>query len=83
MQSNTEQSAVSRKRTILDNLLTRQEFCEQYGFNYRTVEGWAHRGEGPRCTRLGGRVYYHVDDIAEWVEAQRKKTATRFAKSEA
>lgn len=81
MQGNTTQN--NRKSTELDNLLTRQELCDQYGFNYRTVEMWAHKGKGPKVTRLGRRAYYHVADIAAWIEDQRKKSDARFAKAEA
>ena len=41
----------------------------------------AHKGQGPRVTRLGARAFYHVDDIAAWVDAQRKKADARFKKA--
>lgn len=59
-------------------LLTRQEFCDRYGITYRTAEMMAHRGQGPRVTRLGRKAYYHVDDITNWIDAQRAKSAGRF-----
>ena len=66
------------KPTALDSYLTRQEFCEAYGIAMRTAEIMAHKGRGPRVTRLGRRAFYHVDDISAWVEAQRQKNAARF-----
>lgn len=73
----------TNKPTPLDNLLTRSEFCERFGISYRSAEMWAHKGQGPKVTRLGARAYYHLDDIAAWIEAQRKKADARFANAEA
>lgn len=72
-------SAETHKPTALDNLLTRREFCDQYKISYATAEKLAHKGQGPRVTRLGRKAYYHVDDIAAWVEAARKKVDARFS----
>lgn len=60
-------------------LLTRQEFCDRYGIQYRTAEMMAHKGQGPRVTKLGRCAYYHVDDVTAWIEAQRAKSAARFS----
>ncbi|WP_394000511.1 helix-turn-helix transcriptional regulator [Luteimonas sp. WGS1318] len=60
-------------------LMTRQEFCDAYGILYRTAEMMAHKGQGPRVTKLGRKAYYHVDDITAWIESQRAKSAERFA----
>ena len=60
-------------------LLTRQEFCDLYGIQYRSAEMMAHKGQGPRVTKLGRCAYYHVDDVTAWIEAQRAKSAARFS----
>lgn len=59
-------------------LMTRQEFCDAYGIQYRTAEMMATRGQGPRVTKLGRNAYYHVDDITAWIDSQRAKSAARF-----
>lgn len=71
------------KPTPFDKLLTRQQYCDLHGISYRTAEIQAHRGTGPRVTRLGRRAYYHVDDIQAWIDAQRAKSAARYANKEA
>ncbi len=63
-------------------LLTRQEYCDLLGISYRTAEMQAHRGQGPRVTRLGRRAFYHVDDVKAYVEAQRAKATKRFGEAE-
>lgn len=64
-------------------LLSRQEYCDLRGITYRTAEMEAHKGTGPRVTRIGRRAYYHLDDIEAWIEAQRAKSAARFDRKEA
>jgi hypothetical protein len=63
----------------LDDFLSRPEFCRRYRISLRTAEMMAHKGKGPKVTHLGKRAYYHVEDIAAWCEAQREKSAARFA----
>ena len=65
--------------TIFNKLLHRQQFCDVAGISYRTAEIWAHQGKGPKVTRIGKRAFYHVDDIAAFVESQRGKSDARFA----
>ena len=82
MQPDTQQqSSSSHKPTELDNLLSREEFSRQYGYSYRTLEMWAHKGQGPKVTRIGRRAFYHVNDIAAFVDVQRKKADARFGKA--
>lgn len=83
MQTSSSGKAPDHKQNPFEKLLDRQQFCQQHGISYRTAEIWAHKGIGPKVTRLGRRAYYHVDDIAEWIEVQRKKSTARFAKAEA
>lgn len=80
MQTASNDRAV-HKPTALDSLLSRSEFCLQYGISYRTAEMLAHKGQGPKVTRLGRRAFYHVEDIATWVDNQRKKADARFGKT--
>ena len=78
-----DNTVAQKKRTALDDFLTRQEFCDSAGISYRTAEILAHKGQGPRVTRLGRRAMYHVDDIAAWTEEQRNKANARFTRQEA
>ncbi|WP_449428320.1 helix-turn-helix transcriptional regulator [Rhodanobacter umsongensis] len=73
----------TKQATIFTQLLNRQEFCDTTGISYRTAEMWAHRGLGPKVTRIGKRAFYHIDDIAAWVEAQRSKADARFEQAAA
>lgn len=66
-----------------DKLVDRATYAEMRGITYRTAEMEAHRGTGPKVTRIGRRAYYHLDDIEAWIEAQRAKGAARYEGKEA
>jgi predicted site-specific integrase-resolvase len=73
----------TKQETIFTKLLNRQQLCDAVGISYRTAEMWAHQGRGPKVTRIGKRAFYHVDDIAAFVESQRSKADARFNQGEA
>lgn len=60
------------------NYITRAEYAKRAGISFRTAEMQAHKGQGPRVTRIGRRAMYHLDDVAAWLEEQRAKSAKRF-----
>jgi hypothetical protein len=58
--------------------MDRPTFCDLHKCSMRGAEMMAHKGEGPRVTHIGRRAFYHLDDIQEWLDAQRAKSAARF-----
>ena len=58
--------------------ITRAEYARRAGITYRTAEMQAHTGRGPKVTRIGRKAYYHLADIATWLESQRAKASARF-----
>ncbi len=52
--------------------LTPAELVERYKrtITIRTLANWRSTGEGPRYTKIGGRVLYPVDGVISW-EASR------------
>jgi prophage regulatory protein len=51
------------------------DLVKEYGIPEATWRWWRHRGEGPRSFKLGKTVFYAADDVAEWVESEKTKTA--------
>jgi len=41
------------------------------GVTRKTRANWRVAGRGPRFVRAGKKIFYHPDDIAEWVNARR------------
>lgn len=58
--------------------LTPAELVSRYKgtITIRTLANWRSTGEGPRYTKVGGRVLYPVDAVIDW-----EKTRTLPAKA--
>lgn len=52
--------------------LTPAELVERYKqtITIRTLANWRSTGEGPRYTKIGGRVLYPANAVAEWESAR-------------
>lgn len=48
---------------------TEAEFAEQAGVSTRTVKRWRERRIGPPFIRMGRRILYRRDAVAEWLLA--------------
>jgi predicted DNA-binding transcriptional regulator AlpA len=46
------------------------------GLSIRTLEKHRIYGTGPRYSKLGGRVVYHVEDLQAWVESGLKASTS-------
>jgi hypothetical protein len=36
----------------------------------RTLRRWRSLNEGPPPTRIGNKIFYHIDDVKEWLREQ-------------
>lgn len=52
--------------------LTPTELVQRYrgSITIRTLANWRSTGEGPRYTKIGGRVLYPVDAVKTWEESR-------------
>ena len=52
--------------------LTPAELVERYKrtITIRTLANWRSIGEGPKYTKIGGRVLYPLDSVKSWEEAR-------------
>jgi predicted DNA-binding transcriptional regulator AlpA len=48
--------------------LTTAEFAELVRSPAETVRYWRHRGQGPRCFKVGRRVLYPVAEVRTWLQ---------------
>ena len=63
-------------------LVSRSEAARVLGVQPLTLARWAALGRGPRFARhgkVGGRIYYSVEDLRAWLEAH--QTALDGAKT--
>jgi hypothetical protein len=50
------------------------------GASKKTRANWRVKGIGPKFVRISNRIFYHPEDIAEWVNARRvQSTSQRIA----
>jgi len=57
-------------------LMNRRETSRYLGLSSRTLEKWAVTGEGPHFIKMGSRTAYALDDINDWLAANRYTSTT-------
>lgn len=67
---------------LLDTYLTKSQAAAELGVNERTLNRWHTERIGPPRTKIGARVYYRRDGVAEWVR-NREVTPVREKRSAA
>lgn len=59
----------TRVRTTPDGRLTRENAAAFLGIAPRTLANWKSKGRGPKQTRIGGRVFYRLEDLRGFIDA--------------
>ncbi len=49
------------------------ELAREIKHKTRTIATWRAQGQGPAVTLIGRRVYYHKDDVKNWLRARATK----------
>jgi predicted site-specific integrase-resolvase len=57
---------------MVDRFLCQKQLAQRWGISHRTIENWRYRGRGLPFLRLGGKIYYSVEDI-EAYESRRNR----------
>jgi predicted DNA-binding transcriptional regulator AlpA len=52
-------------------VLRQREAAEMLGVSMRTLQRWNDRNAGPTRTKIGGRIYYDLDELTAWARANR------------
>ncbi|WP_267387057.1 helix-turn-helix domain-containing protein [Sphingomonas sp. GC_Shp_3] len=50
-----------------DGRYNRQQAAAYLGISAKTLANYAVRGLGPRCGKVGGRVFYFQDDLNSFI----------------
>ncbi len=56
------------KSQLLDNAAA----AKFLGINARTLNNWRSRGDGPKVTRMGRLVRYHIRELEKFIALQTK-----------
>jgi hypothetical protein len=58
-----------RVRVLPDGRLTRKDAALYLGVNPKTLAMWAMQGKGPPIRRVGGRCFYTIDDLDDFIQS--------------
>jgi Helix-turn-helix domain len=58
------------------DLLTTTETSEAFRRSKHTLKNMRWNGTGPAFLKLGGRVFYHVDDLRAWLRQMRRRSSS-------
>lgn len=61
------------KQNPFNSTWTEAEFAEQAGVSTRTVKRWRDQRIGPPFIRMGRRILYRRDAVAEWLLANEQE----------
>jgi hypothetical protein len=57
----------AQSQTALDGPLTRAQAAQFLGVRAQTLRNWLCKDKGPRAFKIGGRVFYKIDDLRAFV----------------
>ncbi len=60
---------------LIGDYLTAEQAAKQLGITRRTLDAMCARREGPPRTRIGRRVYYRKEALADWLLQQEHRQA--------
>ncbi|GJE46130.1 DNA-binding protein [Methylobacterium soli] len=60
--------------------LTPKELSERWSGSIcvRTLANWRTMGNGPRYTKMGGRVVYRLTDVEEWERTRSAQSTSEY-----
>jgi excisionase family DNA binding protein len=54
----------------LPELLTATDVADYLGVPVSTIHFWRGRGQGPAAIKVGRRLVFRAEDLAEWIQEQ-------------
>lgn len=59
--------------------LRREDAAEYLGVEKSTLDTWACRGKGPEFCKVGGKVWYFVDDLDAWLKSRKTNCSSALS----
>ncbi|WP_411819895.1 helix-turn-helix domain-containing protein [Hyphococcus formosus] len=60
-------------------LLTPKQAAQRLTLSPQTLARWRLIGQGPKWSKLGGRVVYEEGDLREWVKSQIRQSTSEVS----
>ena len=54
-------------RILPDGRLSRRDAAQYLGLSAKTLAIWGSQGRGPNFVKVGGRVFYYLEDLQAFV----------------
>jgi predicted site-specific integrase-resolvase len=54
-------------KMLPDGRMRAEEAAKYVGLSSKTLAQWRCQGKGPRSVKRGGRVFYRLDDLKQWI----------------
>ena len=55
---------------MTNELLTPAELANEWGMKTTTLANWRSAGDGPKFTKIGGKVFYRRQDIQAYIASR-------------
>ena len=62
---------ICRLTTTNSSLFSQTDLASHWNKSVRTLQRWNRAGSGPAYIRIGGTIFYRLNDILAFVETQR------------
>ncbi len=70
-----------RDGALIGDYLTAEQAANQLGITRRTLDAMCARREGPPRTRIGRRLYYRKEALADWLlEQEHRQVRSRASR---
>lgn len=70
---------MSESVSLLSDHISPAQLADELGITVRTLDRWRAFGTAPPVTKIGKRVYYRRNAIAEWLKSREQKPAQATA----
>ena len=60
----------------LPELISPPNLAQKIGVGVNCLAKWRLTGEGPPFIRVGRRVHYHPEDVANWLQSRRVRSTS-------
>jgi hypothetical protein len=64
-----------RVQVLPDGRVARSDAAKFLGYQAKTLAEWHRLGKGPRSHMVGGRRFYHIDDLRTFATGSSEVTA--------
>jgi len=66
---------------ITKKYLTPAEVSARFSVSVRTLANWRTLGQGPKFTKMGGKVMYPIDQVEHWESRNTVQSTSEYSRA--